>query len=245
VYIGDNPVSSAGVTGSGATTEHGVSPAKQPGQWEGLVKTYPRTEVRTPAHPDPNVRPADQVIESRRAVEDEIEVGRIAEAAGVGVPIHGFVEIPHGPRISQPSGSHLPGPHDAIGFAMGRAPGGHFELGDTNTAAQAQERANNAANINDLSFADVRTFRDALTDAGWAARQIEGFVGPDGRWRPIDFAGYDRGQTLTPPMTPDEIREHNNKEFAEYFNGMVDAHRAALNGEFDGYPVTVGVRPTP
>jgi hypothetical protein len=186
-------MASAGDPGSGQGESHGAHRAEIPGIGEAVVKVYPDTP------------------EFRAKAQGEIAVGQIAAEAGIGVPMHGAVEVP-------PTSEGNP----RIGVAMGEAEGG-FPDASRNTPEAIAEAHQNARNINDQSFQDVNTFRDALTDRGYVALgDIQGFVGPDGRWRPIDFQSYEP----RPDLTPGEIADINNREFSRY-SRWLEGQRAA------------------
>ena len=172
----------------------------------------------------------------RDKMQTEIAVGRIAQDAGVGVDMHGQVEMPE----FDPAGN----PSNAIGIGMGRAPGGFAEQGFAQTDAQSRELAAHALNVNGTTIDDVRRFRDALTTAGWIARgDTQGFVGPDGKWSPIDLTSYGQpGVNGLSAMTPAEIAFHNQEQFDRYIASLQSSHDAAAAGTFDGVDL---LAPTP
>jgi hypothetical protein len=140
----------------------------------------------------------------------------------------------------QPDGTPIMQETGVIGFAMGEAPGGFFEANSmAETAAGRAEMRAHAKNINEQSYRDVAAFRDALTENGYVALgDTQGFVGPDGRWRPIDTQSYRNAvnpdpDSGYPPMSPDEIRVENEKQFGEYMDTMRDEHRRAMTNDYD------------
>ena len=108
-------------------------------------------------------------------------------------------------------------------FAMGKVEGGFTEnFGRPGEPGYAQAGKEAEAAVNALTpqtAQDVRNYGKALLDLGYAnSGEIQGLVGPDGRWRPIDFAGVHKI-----PSDPVEALM------------MKKSHESNVKSEADGY----------
>ncbi len=109
----------------------------------------------------------------------EMEGARAAAATGIGPPFYGEVEI-----------------SDGFGFAMGKAAGAFPEYLDPSAKpgkpgyAEAKAEYEGARQaINEKTPQDVRNYGDELLRLGYYTDgDLQGLVGPDGRWTPIDFS---------------------------------------------------------
>jgi len=87
-----------------------------------------------------------------------------------------------------------------------------IEPGDPGYAAAAAESAQAAGRINGQTFRDVRDFADAVLDQGYAyggagGGEVQGLIGPGGRWKPIDFQGLSPLPT-DPTLRAEALTEH-------------------------------------
>jgi hypothetical protein len=230
------------------------------GGFAGSIEDHPLLGVRKAEHPTAGpvvVKSYPDTPVYREMMANEMKVGAIAEQAGVGVPMHGEVKMPEldpGHPVTARTGERLPDGSpvrvetDVIGFAMGEAPGGFFEAhGMADTPAGRAEMREHALNINEQSYRDVEAFRDALSENGYIVQgDLQGFVGPDGKWRPIDTQPYRNATAPDPrsgyePMTPEEIKAHNKERFDEYMDTMRDEHRRAVENDYE--PLDEDVEP--
>jgi hypothetical protein len=125
--------------------------------------------------------------------ENELGAARAAEQTGYGPQIHGEVPIPDVNGEAR------------RGFAMEKMEGGFTEAADDATAAERAEAAKWAGEVTPQTLEDVRNFENSMLQQGYAGGgDLQGFVTPGGRWRPVDMGSYVNLQD--PGLTP-EARE--------------------------------------
>lgn len=115
--------------------------------------------------------------EEESKFNQQLAAAMAAAGTGVGPKVHGKVDA--GPK--------------KLAFAMDTVEGGFadsHENKDPNSKFQNKaEMIKNAMNIGPATFVDVDTFRDSIWDKGIRyTGPVEGFVGPDGHWKPVNFA---------------------------------------------------------
>ena len=141
----------------------------------------------------------------------EVEGARAAAATGLGPDFYGVVHV-----------------EDGYGFAMAKVPGAFVEnfakpgSPGYNQAEAEFQAARNA--LSDHTADDVRAYGKRLLDLGYYQDgEVQGLVGPDGHWRPIDFAGVKK----LPPPGPDQanaIADHTS---------MIEAEARGLETELE------------
>ena len=160
-----NPMEVSGFAGSLA----GANPRF--GAFEHRIKTEQGTEVTA----------VIKVMRANRAqaFQNELAGAKAASATGLGPPFYGVVDVPGG-----------------LAFAMGKVEGG-FTQNFSNApkdspeyATAAAETAQATAAVSPQTVRDMENYGDALVHLGYHySGELQGLIGPDGRWRPIDFAG--------------------------------------------------------
>lgn len=116
-------------------------------------------------------------VEEESKFNQQLAAAIAAAGTGVGPKVHGKVDA--GPK--------------KLAFALDTVEGGFadsHENKDPNSKFQNKaEMIKNAMNIGPATFVDVDTFRDSIWDKGIRySGPVEGFVGPDGHWKPVNFA---------------------------------------------------------
>jgi hypothetical protein len=127
----------------------------------------------------------------------EVEAAKAAAATGQGPPFYGVVQV-----------------DDGFAYAMGRQRG-NFPVNESRARPgspeyrQAERQASQAhSDLSPQAPYDVRNFGDALLHQGYYARgDIQGLIGPDGRWRPIDSGSIFRLPD-DPSLRKQALQEH-------------------------------------
>jgi hypothetical protein len=118
----------------------------------------------------------------REIFDREVAGAKAAAATGTGPAFYGVLPVENG-----------------LAFAMEPVRGGFPDSPGTlpkgSPERQTAEREAQAARLSVTAQAaqDARNYGDALLHQGYGyyKGEIQGLIGPDGRWRPIDFAGID------------------------------------------------------
>jgi hypothetical protein len=122
--------------------------------------------------------------------EAEVAGAMAAARTGRGPRFYGRVPIATDP--------HFAGRGQDLAFAMEPVEGAFARPGlrpsDPGYAAAAAESAQAASRITDQTFRDVHDFAQAILDQGYYyggshGGEVQGLIGPGGRWTPIDFQG--------------------------------------------------------
>lgn len=159
------PMEASGFAGSTA----GANPRF--GAFEQRIKTEQGTEVVAVVK---ILRPS-----KAKAFQNEVAGAKAAAATGLGPPFYGVIDVPGG-----------------LAFAMGKVEGGFTQNFSTaprdspQYAKAAAETAQANAAISEQTIRDMENYGDALVHLGYHySGELQGLIGPDGRWRPIDFQG--------------------------------------------------------
>ena len=139
----------------------------------------------------------------------EVAGAMAAARTGLGPRFYGRVPIATDPRYARPGQPDLAFAMEPVEGAFAH-PG--IEPGDPGYAAAAAESAQAAGRINGQTFRDVRDFADAVLDQGYAyggagGGEVQGLIGPGGRWKPIDFQGLSPLPT-DPTLRAEALTEH-------------------------------------
>lgn len=159
------PMEASGFAGSTA----GANPRF--GAFEQRIKTEQGTEVVAVVK---ILRPS-----RAKAFQNEVAGAKAAAATGLGPPFYGVIDVPGG-----------------LAFAMGKVEGGFTQNFSTapkdspEYAKAAAETAQATAAVSEQTIRDMENYGDALVHLGYHySGELQGLIGPDGRWRPIDFQG--------------------------------------------------------
>ncbi|HXH21936.1 MAG TPA: hypothetical protein VNN10_07885 [Dehalococcoidia bacterium] len=180
-----NPLGASGFIGSTAGATLGA----------GAFATEVRTERGDVVDAVVKVLPVD----ARDTFEREVAGAKAAATTGIGPPFYGVVEV-----------------EDGLAFAMGRVPGGFTENysleapGSPGHEAAATEAAAALSALSAQAPRDVRNYASALVHLGYYySGECQGLIGPDGRWRPIDFSGISPLPS-DPAAREAALREHHS-----------------------------------
>lgn len=196
------PMEASGFAGSTA----GANPRF--GAFEQRIKTEQGAEV-------------DAVVKVLRtsrakAFQNEVAGAKAAAATGLGPPFFGVVDVPGG-----------------LAFAMGKVEGGftqNFSTKPKDSPAYAKAAAETAqanAAISPQTTRDMENYGDALVHLGYHySGELQGLIGPDGRWRPIDFQGVG-------PLPADPAQRSK----------AIERHREQVAGEVKSLEKKLAARP--
>ncbi len=175
-----------------------------------------------------------KIYPGERAPQYEKEVGGAMAAArtGLGPRFYGRIPVATDARYAQKGRSDLAFAMEPVEGAFAQ-PG--VDPGDPGYAAAAAESAQAAGRINGQTFRDVRDFGDAVLDQGYAyggagGGEVQGLIGPAGRWKPIDFQGL-APLPADPTLRAEALSEHDGwvqrelddlQKALDEHNGVVD-----------------------
>lgn len=114
------------------------------------------------------------------------------------------------------------------GYAMSRLKGGFIEPSELETmtkeelAAINESAERNAANVRDFTSKDLRAYGRRLLNDGYTQGEIQGFVGPDGHWRAMDFGRIRR--IPSPATNPAEAAQ-----MIRIFEAQIEGEARALD----------------
>ena len=147
------------------------------------------------------IYPADKAADFAKDMENTRAASFIPRAP----EFYGQVEVPAGPEAR-------PGSTD-LAFAMevkeGAFPDEGVDWADPRYEQAAREASAARSRITDQTIDDIRSFGNEILDKGYyyggnQAGEVQGLIGPDGEWSPIDFQGLN---PLPPETNPDAVSE--------------------------------------
>lgn len=148
--------------------------------------------------------------------EKEFNAAIAAAKTGYGPKVHGRVEMGKG----------------KLAFATDMVAGGFADDYNGETHTPGSERAKNnrkemlgyAKNITSQTFMDVDDYREKIWESGFRYTHTpQGFVTPEGRWRPVDFSGVSPILDNDPEIAA-LIREGHDKRFDELKERLMEYH---------------------
>ena len=171
--------------------------------------------------------------------EQEVAGAMAAARTGLGPRFYGRVPVATDARYAQKGQSD-------VAFAMEPVEGAFAHPGvgprDPGYAEAAAESAQAAGRINDQTIRDVRDFAAAVVDQGYYyggqnLGEVQGLVGPGGRWKAIDFQGL-APLPADPTLRATALTEHEGSVQQEIQN--LEKARAKHDGFVDEDPTDPG-----
>jgi hypothetical protein len=231
VTIHDAPLGSAGYEGSGARVYRGQVETAT-GTHEAAIKL--RADDQSVRHPDPDLR---------GRVTNEVASARAAHATGYGPEVYGVVEVPADPAAGAGHHGGSQGQQDyadptdrskhRLGFAMGIQEGGYYDAAFSRDpvkfAANEAEAGRNAARVNDRTLAEYDDYAQKLLDGGhYYKGEVQGLVGPNGEFKPIDFETIKPLPAKGTPEYDEAVADHRRNVASErtLISDIVEANRS-------------------
>ena len=192
----DKAVTSAGFGATGAYQGIGMFRTRIPGVKQEVIVT---------------VMP----VERRTEFEKQLAAALAAAKTGIGPKVHGKVEMGE----------------KKLAFAMDDVEGGYADAynnkdGETIDKSMAKsDMMSHAKNITPQTFLDLDTFRNSIFESGfYYVGPVDGFVTPDGRWKPINYYN-------AVPMSEDTVihlaRSNHDLQFDTLRHKLMENHMAA------------------
>jgi hypothetical protein len=187
--------------GSSGSVGLGVRPYRLPTGEDGAVKLYYENQGRI--------------------VESEVASMKAAEKTGFGPKVYGVT------TYYAANGDKM------LGIVMEKVPGGFADTisSSTDMAKHQAELVQNAKYINHHTFRDLMAYRDRILEQGFFYRgDLQGFVAPNGHWRPIDLQSAVPVDAIAPkdkyvrnPQIPtvDEAAKAHYKVFQDMFEKLL------------------------
>ncbi len=157
------------------------------------------------------VMPADK----RSQFEQQMAAAMAAAKTGIGPKFHGKVEMGE----------------KKLAFAIDSVEGGYADaynnkIEDESDKAMARgDMMRNAQNITPQTFQDLDVFRNSIFESGfYYVGPVDGFVTPDGRWKPVNFYN---ATAMSQDTVIDAARSNHDLQFDNLRHKLMENHMKA------------------